>query len=513
MRRASPNLTAYLDSLINLDPTVTQPFVEDCFVVAPGNTQIAVNMLYFPNGGTITVTPPSLGNTSTVFIRDICVRNASDYSPVIWIPSGSPAVGQYTVNNSTGVYQFNSSDTSSKLITYVMGFGPFTPIPLFWTSGEGNLQFGSNTYSALGPFINRAQIRTSIGLNVDKVDLELAATPSMQLPSTTIPILQGFAQGYFDGATVLVHRMVMQTYGNTSMGGVVYFKGTVGEVQSVGRTHVKFEVRSRVEILNRPVPRNTFQPACQHVLFDSGCTLNRASFSATSTVQSGSNASQIVVSLSQPADAPGPAAAPALSICTPSHGVNLVERQEFAVVTYVSALGESLASPEANQALGGNQLLVVASPPSATGVTGWNCYIGTSPGEEMLQNATPIPIGTNWTEGVGAGVSCGSVTGSVGPIQGSPPPILATNGYFSQGVIWFTSGVNAGYSRGITTHTVVGSTPVLNLIPPLPNPPSPGDGFIVSGGCDKRYPTCVSKYNNLVHFLGFPWTPSPDSVL
>jgi hypothetical protein len=442
-------------------------------------------------------------------VSDICVRQLADYSPLAWIPSGSPAVGQYTVNNSTGAYHFNSGDAGGKLITYVMGFGPFSPEPEFWTSGVQSIAFGSNVYTALGPFINRVKIKTSVGLQVDKIDMKLAALPTMPFPSTTIPIIQAFVQGYYDGAAVLVHRMVMPVaYGNVSLGGIVYFKGSMGELTEVGRTHAAFTIVSRAEILNRPIPRNTFQPACQQVLFGAGCTLNRASYDVTGTAQTGSNQSQIVINLTQPADAPGPSVAPTLAISTPSSGVNLWQRQEFAVTTYVSALGESLASPEANTSqfnagagLSGAELLTVDSPPSAGGVTGWNCYIGTSPGEEYLQNATPIPIGTNYTEP------------TTGPIQGSPPPILATNGYFSQGIIWFTSGANEGLSRVITTHTLVGSTPVLNVIPPFPNTVSIGDAFIVSPGCDKRYSTCSEKYNNLVHFFGYPFVPDPSQAL
>jgi len=500
-------MIAYLADVANLVPgTNFEPFVEDLFVVATGQAQIAVQIKQFPNSsGALTVTSPKLGNTPTTFVCDICVRQLADFSPVAWIPSGTPAAGQYTVNNSTGQYQFG--DSAGKLINYVMSFGPFTVQPQFWTSGGLNISFGSHTYLAIGPFINTVRLTCGIGLNVDKVDMEIAATPTDQLPASMIPILQGLTQGYFDGAAVHVMRAVMPFgYGNlTTIGTVDYFKGEIGEISEVGRTHAKFEARSRLQVLNRPVPRNTFQPACRHPLYGSGCTLNRTSFEVTGSVQAGSNASQILINLpSYPADAPGPAAAPTLSVSTPSSGVNLVQRQEFAVVTYVTATGETLPSPEANTSqfnagagLGGNQILVVHSPPSASGAIGWNCYIGDFPGGEYLQNSTPIPIGTNYTEP------------TTGPVQGSPPPILATNGYFSEGVIWFTSGANAGLFRSITTHDPSGALAVLNLVKPLPNIPAPGDSFLCVPGCDRRLATCSNKFNNSIHFGGFPYVPDP----
>lgn len=62
----------------------------------------------------VTVTPPSSGT----YVADFGVRNAATGLPLTRVASG-PATGQYSVNESTGVYTFASADTGlAVLISY-----------------------------------------------------------------------------------------------------------------------------------------------------------------------------------------------------------------------------------------------------------------------------------------------------------------------------------------------------------------------------------------------------------
>ena len=88
-------------------------------------------------------------------------------------------------------------------------------------------------------------------------------------------------------------------------------------------------------------------------------------------------------------------------------------------ITYVTAAGESDPSQVVSYMLNGGDLLTVASPASVPGATGYNVYVGiatpyvydaTLP---MLQNSSPIPIGTNWTMASG-GVAAGPSVVGVG---------------------------------------------------------------------------------------------------
>jgi hypothetical protein len=69
----------------------------------------------------------------------------------------------------------------------------------------------------------------------------------------------------------------------------------------------------------------------------------------------------------------------------------------YVKVTYLLNGAETPASPESSFTVSANNLLQVSSPASMTGATGYNVYAATATGREVLQNASPIAIGTNWT--------------------------------------------------------------------------------------------------------------------
>jgi len=96
-------------------------------------------------------------------------------------------------------------------------------------------------------------------------------------------------------------------------------------------------------------------------------------------------------------------------------GGALTATDYFTRVTYVFSSGEGPPSPEDNLSLPASTCLVVTSPVAQTGATGWNVYVGTSTGAETKQNASPISIGTNWTEPTG------------GLIGGTAPPPSETS--------------------------------------------------------------------------------------
>lgn len=82
------------------------------------------------------------------------------------------------------------------------------------------------------------------------------------------------------------------------------------------------------------------------------------------------------------------------------------------------------------------------------------------------------------------------------------------DGYFNQGYMMFTSGLNSGVIRTIKSHTMN----LLNLSLPLAYLPAAGDTFTVYPGCDKTLATCSAKFNNIIKFRGFPWIPVPETA-
>jgi hypothetical protein len=105
--------------------------------------------------------------------------------------------------------------------------------------------------------------------------------------------------------------------------------------------------------------------------------------------------------------------APVLSSAT---GGSLSAATYFVRITDVVAGGEGPASAEDSIALLGGELLIVGSPATLSGAAGWNVYVGLASGGEQQQNASPIAIGTPWTEP------------STGLVSGNDPP-AAEAGY------------------------------------------------------------------------------------
>lgn len=84
-----------------------------------------------------------------------------------------------------------------------------------------------------------------------------------------------------------------------------------------------------------------------------------------------------------------------------------------------------------------------------------------------------------------------------------------SNGYFSGGLITFTTGLNAGLSMEVRDFSASGFT----LFLPLPHAIQVGDAYKVSAGCDKQFDTCIRKFNNAINYRGEPHVPGTDKLL
>jgi uncharacterized phage protein (TIGR02218 family) len=86
------------------------------------------------------------------------------------------------------------------------------------------------------------------------------------------------------------------------------------------------------------------------------------------------------------------------------------------------------------------------------------------------------------------------------------------DGWFSAGLLTFTSGANAGLSVDVKTHRK-DTVASLELWQAMPEPVAAGDTFIVTAGCDKAFTTCHDRFDNVVNFRGFPHIPGNDFVI
>lgn len=87
--------------------------------------------------------------------------------------------------------------------------------------------------------------------------------------------------------------------------------------------------------------------------------------------------------------------------------------------------------------------------------------------------------------------------------------IAKPQGYFTQGVVEFSAGLNAGIKRTIRLH----ENGSLLLTLPLTQMPSVGETIKVYPGCDKMMETCDNRFNNLERFRGEPFVPVPETAV
>jgi len=86
------------------------------------------------------------------------------------------------------------------------------------------------------------------------------------------------------------------------------------------------------------------------------------------------------------------------------------------------------------------------------------------------------------------------------------------DGWFSRGLLTFTSGAAAGQAIEVRTHAVAGSTATIELWAPARAPLEAAQTFVVTAGCDKHLDTCRAKFANADNFRGFPHMPGNDFV-
>jgi uncharacterized phage protein (TIGR02218 family) len=86
-------------------------------------------------------------------------------------------------------------------------------------------------------------------------------------------------------------------------------------------------------------------------------------------------------------------------------------------------------------------------------------------------------------------------------------------GWFSGGRLTFTSGANDGEAMEVKRHRVAGDAVIIELWQAMAMAITPGNTFVVTAGCDKRFATCRDRFDNTVNFRGFPHIPGNDFII
>lgn len=148
------------------------------------------------------------------------------------------------------------------------------------TSYDSDVVFGSDTWSCSGPILSRGTSRIVLGLEVGT--MEITASPHDADLIGAQSWFQAVCSGVMDGATVSVDRAFFSIDGECA-GLVNVFYGNIAQTV-IDRAEINFTVNTPLDALNIQMPRNLYQTACQHTLFDVGCGASRAAFTSTGSV-------------------------------------------------------------------------------------------------------------------------------------------------------------------------------------------------------------------------------------
>ena len=172
-----------------------------------------------------------------------------------------------------------------------------------WTNVDYDVVYNGFTFSSSGPLVSGLKYKGTVGLDVDKQQITIAARPTDTINGA--PFLVAIRDGAFDGAPVYRDRVFLTGPMGVVVGGVRMFQGRVSTVDSVGRTQAVLTVASDLVILDYDMPRNLFSPTCLHTLYDAGCGVIRGTYSVNGTAGAGSTSNTIVTSVAQAGHAQG----------------------------------------------------------------------------------------------------------------------------------------------------------------------------------------------------------------
>lgn len=149
------------------------------------------------------------------------------------------------------------------------------------TDADVDITLSSNTYYHNTYQFKRSNTKIHIGLQVDEMDFTIFDIGSNLINTHTL--YQSCVNGYFDNAQIKVQRL-MNCYGTYTTDYLIWmFEGNVSAANP-SRYEIKLKVKSELEKLNLPTPRNLYQPTCVNTLFDTNCGLNSATYIKNGTI-------------------------------------------------------------------------------------------------------------------------------------------------------------------------------------------------------------------------------------
>lgn len=108
----------------------------------------------------------------------------------------------------------------------------------------------------------------------------------------------------------------------------------------------------------------------------------------------------------------------------------------------------------------------------------------------------------------------GTVTGTITSVTNNrsfaDSALTPATGWFDNGIITWTSGLNAGLQREVRTYTTGGA---ILLVQAMPFNVAVTDAYSMTVGCDGTLPSCRDKFNNVINRRAFDFLPGVNRLV
>lgn len=150
-----------------------------------------------------------------------------------------------------------------------------------------DLTIGGDVYSSAKPWLTRSKWNVTNTMQVPSLTVFIRAQNDDFNGGTNIKKQAG--DGLFDGAQFLLSRLYIPAPipitgpDTTTYGTIDLFGGNTAGLDIIG-TKITLSIKGMSNLLDQYAPRNIYQVGCNHAFCDLGCTLNRATFTASYTM-------------------------------------------------------------------------------------------------------------------------------------------------------------------------------------------------------------------------------------
>ena len=147
---------------------------------------------------------------------------------------------------------------------------------------------GVFTWTKDGVLIKRDKISSTLGLESSTISLTLMADDSI-LNFTGTPLIKAIGDGYLDGASISVIKVFSADWSlmpitTIDKGWLSMFSGVIRDTK-VSTNEAKITAVSLAYKFETMLPLNAFSPSCSNTLYDTKCTVNKASHNITAITE------------------------------------------------------------------------------------------------------------------------------------------------------------------------------------------------------------------------------------